>query len=362
VQSESVSLYFKEGTSDKEYHAQLESHDGGWTVNFQYGRRGSALRAGSKTPQPLPYEEAKKIYDKVIREKIGKGYRPLGETLPAPIGQAGEPRKTGLACELLTAIEFREVAKYILDPAYWLQDKRDGHRRMVEKRANGAIFGINRRGLTAPLPATLHAELTLLDLQTFVLDGEIEEDRLVVFDLLDANGDMRKAPYADRFNRLLLELSRARVPSRRGLEHISTVSTWRTREEKETGLQQLYADKAEGVVFKRAAVAYAAGRSGSHLKFKFTATCSARVRTVNKKRSVGLELLDENGGWVEIGNVSVAVSHEIPQVGSLVEVRYLYATAGRQLYQPVYLGLRTDVGEKECALTQLKFKRDEEDA
>ena len=26
MQSESVSLYFKEGTSDKEYHAQLESH------------------------------------------------------------------------------------------------------------------------------------------------------------------------------------------------------------------------------------------------------------------------------------------------------------------------------------------------
>ena len=141
MQSESVSLFFKEGSSDKEYHAQLESRDGGWTVNFQYGRRGSALRTDSKTPQPLPYEEAKKIYDKVVREKIGKGYRPLGGTLPAPIGQASEPRKTGLACELLTAIEFKEVAKYILDLDYWLQDKRDGQRRMVEKRANGAILG-----------------------------------------------------------------------------------------------------------------------------------------------------------------------------------------------------------------------------
>ena len=360
MQSESVSLYFNEGSSDKEYHAQLESHDGGWTVNFQYGRRGSALRADSKTPQPLPYEQAKKIYDKVIREKIGKGYLPLGETLPAPIGQAGEPRKTGLACELLTAIELNEVVTYILDPDYWLQDKRDGQRRMVEKREDGAIRGVNRRGLTVPLPAPLHTELKGLALQTFVLDGEIEEDRLVVFDLLDANGDLRKAPYGDRFDRLLRELSR--VPSGRGLEHISAVSTWRTREEKETGLQQLYANKAEGVVFKRADAAYAPGRSGSHLKFKFTATCSARVCTVNKKRSVGLELLDKNGGWVEIGNVSVPVSHEIPQVGSLVEVRYLYATAGRQLYQPVYLGIRTDIGEKECALAQLKFKKDEEEA
>ena len=362
MQSESVSLFFKEGTSDKEYHAQLESRDGGWTVNFQYGRRGSALRAESKTPHALPYEEAKKIYDKVVREKIGKGYRPLGETLPAPIGRAGEPTKPGLACELLTAIELSEVAKYVLGRDYWLQDKRDGQRRMVEKRRDGAILGVNRRGLTVPLPARLHAELKCLAMQTFVLDGEIEEDRLVVFDLLDADGDLRKERYADRFDRLLLELSRAQFPSGRELEHISAVSTWRTCEEKEAGLQQLYAEKAEGVVFKRADAAYAPGRSGSHLKFKFTATCSARVRTLNKKRSVGLELLDGNGRWIDIGNVSVPVSHEIPKVGSLVEVRYLYATAGCHLYQPVYLGLRTDIGEEECSLAQLKFKKEEEEA
>ena len=60
--------------------------------------------------------------------------------------------------------------------------------------------------------------------------------------------------------------------------------------------------------------------------------------------------------------MSIPVNYEIPNVGSLVEVRYLYATAGRQLYQPVYLWLRTDLGEKECRLEQLKFKKDEEDA
>ncbi len=360
MQSESVSLFFKEGTSDKEYHAQLESRDGGWTVNVQYGRRGSALRAESKTPHALPYEEAKKIYDKVVREKIGKGYRPLGETLPAPIGQAGERTKTGLVCELLTPIDLEEVAKYILDPKYWMQDKRDGHRRMVEKSATGEIVGVNRRGCTVPLPASLHAELGSLALKTFVLDGEIEGERLVVFDLLEADGDLRRAPYADRFDRLLLELSRAR--SGQGLEYIVPVPTWRTPREKETGLQELYAAKAEGVVFKRADAAYVAGRSGSHLKFKFTATCSARVRTVNKKRSVGLELLDENGRWIDIGNVSVSVRHEIPKVGSLVEARYLYVTAGRQLYQPVYLGLREDIGTSDCTLSQLKFKKDEKDA
>lgn len=362
MQPESVSLFFKEGTSDKEYHAQLEENDGGWTVNFQYGRRGSALRAESKTSQPLPYQEAKKIYDKVVREKIGKGYQPLAETLPSPVGRAGTPQRTELVCELLTPIELAEVAKYILDPEYWMQDKRDGHRRMLQKLADGAIIGVNRRGLAVPLPAPLYGELTGLALETYVLDGEIEGDRLVVFDILHADGDLRSVPYRDRFDRLLQELSRIAVASKHRLEHILPVPTWRTRAEKEAGLQELYAAKAEGVVFKRASAAYAPGRSGSHVKFKFTATCSARVRTVNRKRSVGLELLDEHGRWIGIGNVSVSARHDIPQVGSLVEVRYLYATAGRQLYQPVYLGLRDDIGESDCNLSQLKFKKDEEDA
>jgi len=358
MQSESVSLFLKEGTSDKEYHAQLEPKDRSWIVNFQYGRRGSTLRADTKTRQPLPYVEAKKIYDQLLREKIGKGYRPRGEPKPSPVGLADTPHRTGLTCELLTPIEVADVAAYVLDPAYWLQDKRDGHRRMVEKREDETIVGVNRRGFVTPLPVPLHAELQSFPLGVFVLDGEIEGDRLVVFDLLAADCDLRHSPYADRFARLLRELSHA--PRR--LRYISPVSTWRTSQEKEAGLAELYARKAEGVVFKRASAAYAAGRSGSHLKFKFTATCSARVRTVNQKRSVGLELLDENGTWRSVGNVSVSARHDIPKVVSLVEVRYLYATAGRQLYQPVYLGLREDIREDECTLAQLKFKKEEEDA
>jgi bifunctional non-homologous end joining protein LigD len=361
MQPESTSLFFKEGASDKEYHVQLEAKDHGWIVNFQYGRRGSALKADSKISQPVPYAEAKKIYDKLLREKIGKGYRPLGNTKSAPVGQTDKLQRTGLACELLTPIELEDVAKYVLDPAYWMQDKRDGQRRMVQKLSDKAIIGVNRRGVAVPLPAPLHAELKNLRAQTFVLDGEIEGERLVVFDLLDADGDLRKTPYEDRFTRLLLELSEVQLPSGHGLKFISPVPTWRSRTEKEVGLQQLYATKAEGVVFKRTKAAYAAGRSGSHVKFKFTATCSARVRAVNQKRSVGLELLDTNGTWFSIGNASVSARHDIPNVGALVEVRYLYATAGSQLYQPVYLGPREDITEEECTLSQLKFKKEEED-
>jgi bifunctional non-homologous end joining protein LigD len=69
-----VSLYFKEGSSDKEYHIQLEKKDGGFVVNFQYGRVGSNLNAGTKTDSPVSLEAAEKIFAKLEREKRGKGY------------------------------------------------------------------------------------------------------------------------------------------------------------------------------------------------------------------------------------------------------------------------------------------------
>ena len=70
----SVSLYFKEGTSDKEYHIQLEEEPSGFVVNFQYGRVGSNLNAGTKTDSPVSLAEAEKIFAKLEKEKRAKGY------------------------------------------------------------------------------------------------------------------------------------------------------------------------------------------------------------------------------------------------------------------------------------------------
>jgi len=72
-----ISLYFKEGTSDKEYHVQLNPAGKGFVVNFQYGRVGNTLTPGTKTPLAVSEPEAEKIYEKLVKEKMGKGYRPL---------------------------------------------------------------------------------------------------------------------------------------------------------------------------------------------------------------------------------------------------------------------------------------------
>jgi hypothetical protein len=73
-----ISLYFREGSSDKVYHAQI-APDGNdlYSVNFQYGRRGSTLQAGTKTTAPVALVQAQKIFDKLVAEKGPKG-TPMG--------------------------------------------------------------------------------------------------------------------------------------------------------------------------------------------------------------------------------------------------------------------------------------------
>jgi len=124
----------------------------------------------------------------------------------------------------------------------------------------------------------------------------------------------------------------------------------------------LQAEKREGVVFKRLDAPYVPGRpasGGPALKHKFYATLSAVVAKVNPQRSVELRLLGKDG-WQSAGNVTIPANHPVPKVGAVVEARYLYAfPESGSLYQPTYLGLRSDIGIEECIRSQLKFKATE---
>ncbi len=73
---EHITLNFRQGSSDKIYQASLEPKDGGYVVNFAYGRRGATLTAGTKTQTPVSYDEARRIYDRLVAEKTAKGYTP----------------------------------------------------------------------------------------------------------------------------------------------------------------------------------------------------------------------------------------------------------------------------------------------
>jgi predicted DNA-binding WGR domain protein len=69
-----ITLYYREGSSDKVYQASIEPAGDLFVVNFAFGRRGSTLNTGTKNTSPVDYDTAKRIYDKLIQEKLVKGY------------------------------------------------------------------------------------------------------------------------------------------------------------------------------------------------------------------------------------------------------------------------------------------------
>src|ERR1700676_2792692 len=117
-------LYYRQGSSDKTYAASIQPKDGGFVVQFQYGRRGSALQSGQKNSVPVPYEEAKSIYDQLVAGKLKKGYS-RGEDGTPYQGTDKANQATGIHCQLLNPVEEDQVEKLIADPAYWMQEKYD---------------------------------------------------------------------------------------------------------------------------------------------------------------------------------------------------------------------------------------------
>ncbi len=76
----SIQLFFQEDNSDKIYEIHLiESGTDAYVVNFKYGRRGAALKEGTKTVFPVTLSEAEKVFNALESEKRKKGYTQQGE-------------------------------------------------------------------------------------------------------------------------------------------------------------------------------------------------------------------------------------------------------------------------------------------
>ena len=109
--SENITLYFKQGSSDKVYTASLEETENKrFVVHFAYGRRGATLTTGTKTKTPVDYASAKKIYDKLVKSKTAKGYKPGAES-PLYVHTDTDMKDTGVQCQLLNFIEESQVTQ-----------------------------------------------------------------------------------------------------------------------------------------------------------------------------------------------------------------------------------------------------------
>ena len=355
---ESASLYFKEGSSDKVYNATIEKEDDKYVVNFSYGRRGSALKSGSKTTKPVVLEAAKDIFNKLVKEKTSKGYRTLDNAVAKEIHVAENPPETPTEskCVLLNPIDENELKNCIEDSNWIAQQKIDGVRFMFHKN-KGKVTAYNRRGLYANIPTDLWNSVEGHK-DDFLLDGELIGDKYYVFDILEYNGkDLREISFCERDNILMNWVKENKF------EFIFYTETHYSTENKNEFYNRLIADNQEGIVFKHKDAKYYVGRpasGGDYLKYKFYSTCSCVVTEINNKRSVSIGLYNDKK-LLSAGNVTIPVNFEIPEKGDVVEIRYLYARKqSGSLYQPVYLGKRNDIAEKECQQKQLKYKAEDD--
>ena len=362
-QSETANLWFKDIRSDKTYSLSLSQCETGWTVMATFGRRGSTQQADTKVER-ADYDAAKKIYDRVLHEKLTKGYRyveqpsdrkPVQST--APTVYTPESKEVVHDTELLTRISESELKNYLKNDRYLFQIKRDG-RRLALKFDHGHVSGFNKLGQVVQVDPHLRVSVATLcnkrSIQTMLLDGEWEASGYHVWDLLELDSDMRGLPYEDRFDMLAETVVGAKL--------IHLVDTAESTAEKGALYLRAKQKRAEGICVKLKSAPYRGGRNGSHLKFKFESTASVIVGPKLKQdahRSVGMWLYDK-GRKRHVGNVKVADRYPVPPENSVIEIRYLYLhSTGGSLAQPVYFGrVRTDVRAEECTVQQLRLKQD----
>lgn len=356
-----IDLYYKDGKSDKVYHAQIEAEGDGYIVKFQYGRRGSSLASGVKTKDPVSLEKAQAVLTSLYKEKTGKGYTEGAEGAIFQT-QTLEERFTGNVPQLLNILSKDDkkkeelLVKLLADDDWIMQEKHDGHRTMIKKEGAN-IYGSNKKGLKIALPQSVVDKFTVLE-GDVLFDGELIGETYYIFDILEL-GSIN----------LRTEAVESRLQTLNSISQVNSMitPTFYDEKSKKERLEQLRVAKKEGVVFKKKGSAYVPGRPaslGNQLKYKFMEESTMIVVSHNEtKRSIGVGVFnDETGELINLGNVTIYANQDIPPIGSIVEIRYMHCFEGGSIYVSTFKCLRDDQDKSDCLLSQIKFKpKDEED-
>ena len=396
---QSVTLHCQQGSSDKVYILgimRLEpltsttwSPSQNFAVVAHYGRRYGPLTVTHKGHFSTLVEATKK-FNSLVREKSAKGYEHIQHAViesvttpeegaqasaptpapyvPAPFVPSAPPRPR---CVLLNAVSPDSVDSLLDAPEWALQPKIDGQRLLVEIAEDGTIRGFNRRGVEVTVPANIVDGLDGFPTGV-TYDGEItggaDGQVFHIFDVVDENltfqqrtealervfGRQEGRPPAGRLLTPYRQEALEGIVGQNGNGSVRLVRTYIDRWAKRESLKTLADANREGVVFKRLDARYTVGRpnsGGSYLKHKFVQSATCQVLRVNNQRSVEIGLVGPGAlPSRSCGNVTIPANHEIPAVGQLVEVQYLYANpvvsdfsrGSATLYQPVYLGVRDD--------------------
>lgn len=253
-----------------------------------------------------------------------------------------------------------EIGQYITHPDWFFQQKVDGIRGLLMIEPGKTPWFQSRGG--QPLVSSTAAKITRPLLKRFgeqpddgiayVIDGELLNGAWYVFDLVvDGAKDI---PYAVRAT--LVENWVRAV----GLDTVRVLPLARTEAEKTALVEKIQAGGGEGVLMKHRDGDYGAGKRVTHsLKAKFVSTADVVVLELNRngRENAILGAYDSTGELIEIGAASMIgkIKRLGPiDVGSVVEVKYLYSDRNNSLVQPRIIKLRTDKQQHEATTAQLR--------
>lgn len=262
--------------------------------------------------------------------------------------------------ELPDKITAQEAKRYLDDPNFLVQEKRNGHHRLVTRDTlvvtGDKLEMFNREGtqrnISSPLQsALLHPKLP----SRYIVDVEQEKNDIYILDLLMIQAVwgtewLAQQPYHLRL-RFMKEYFTGMHPRVHVIESYYGAN-------KAKAVKHFWDEKAEGVVFKDQNALYREGRSGQHHALKFWKTLDAVVIEMNPEGRDAVELgLFQDGKIRRICGSSLIGKGRI-ELGCVVEIKFLYATRDYHVVQPTILRRRDDKQPQECGVDQLVFNRD----
>jgi ATP-dependent DNA ligase len=251
-----------------------------------------------------------------------------------------------------------DLPKLLTDDKWVAQLKADGHRYLIVIE-NGKMSVLNRAGQpkVSMVDAAIAAQFAVFTTGTWIFDGEIVGNQLLLFDLAQAGAEIATTnPFTERYQVLSVLYNDVWQPDP-NLVALLPVAAGETA--KRALLAQAERECKEGIMMRHVDGTYQPGRrSRQLLKVKFTKTVDAIILRTGDggKENVTLALLDPiNNRIVEIGRASAIGKKPAPTMGQVWEIEYLYVVDPKapRLYQPRLKMLRTDKELHECLFNQL---------
>jgi hypothetical protein len=324
-----------------------------WFVQFKYGAIGQAGLTGTKTPNALMKHHASSLYNKLLNEKIGKGYSVVksgSKALPQSVQSFVDEK-----AKKKTMSDFMSVGLMMptKDDLGNLEAYTKNGDWMFQQKLNGQFCRIFWTGIGKDDPIAFNKTGGLVELsdeissavrkagKAVILDGEMLDDKFYVVDALRTGESDLSAISAD----LRYDALNKYVDTYQGT-HVLAVRCAFNEDAKRELLNDLRTNSQEGVVIKLKVAKYEAGKASSapkavSVKIKFWKEVSALMLKWNDKNSIQVAVREKIGGSyknLNVGNVTVPEKYkkQIKDAGEecIVRVRYLFATDANKLYQP----------------------------